>query len=143
MQIIRRRYSPRRVPDWTVPALAVAFGILTVVRGIGWMTGTRETTIATVVMDALLNPFWWGLGLVAGGSALVAAYASRRHFLIWLAHGHLLAMYTCIAITVIQSTFAFGGGWQHITAPLGGALWHGFCTWLTGPSPSRGVADAD
>lgn len=132
-----RRYVPPRVPRPVIPAVAIGWALLTITRGLDYVTGNQPGAQSEIVMRALTDIEVWGAALVAGGVLLIAAYACRVHLLVWLAHLLLAAIYACCAITIAQAARLAGDGWSALSWSLGGFTWHLLVLCLTKPLPPR------
>ena len=123
------------LPPAVVLPLTLAFGALTLTRGTGWLFGQRPGTVSDLMLDNGVGLKAWGAVLTVGALGLFAAYAWRRHFPVWCAHGFLFATYFGITITTLDAALRFGGGWEHLAAPVGGCAWHAVLSRTMRPFP--------
>lgn len=137
MTALRLRHQPPALPARILVAVTLAFAALTIVRGVGWITGTPEESLSWVVLNALGSSDVWGGIVVATGCAVLAAYASRIHPAVWAAHGIAACVYLLLTVALAQAAAELGSGWQHAGPPAGAVLWHTLLAWLTGPLPPR------
>lgn len=129
------RYQPPSIPPQVLVALVVIFALLSFARGLDYAVN-GDVAQSLIVLNALGNLRIWGVVIMLASTAVVTAYAVRRHFLIWFAHVIMAALQLCIAVTVAQAIRDLGvGGWASFVAPAGALLWHSALAYLTRPFP--------
>lgn len=133
------RYQPPRIPIRAFVALQLVFAGLSLARGLDYAIGDDDQSQSLIVLDALGNIEIWGVVIMSAASFLIAAYAMRRHFLIWLGHVVMASVYACIAVTVAQSVWLVGDGWALLGPPVGTVVWHFTFAHLTRPFPRPGA----
>ena len=132
-----RRHTPAGIPPRVLTGLVLAFACLTVLRGYGWVTADPGVSLSLVMMVGLHDTTSRGIAVMAAGGLVLAAYASRRHVAVFLAHGLAAATYAALTASITTAVLAAGSGWQHVTPMLGGVAWHLLLAWLNGPLPSQ------
>lgn len=137
MSHLAHRHLTPAIPPWIVKVLVLVFAGLTIVRGIGYLTGEPSTSIPLVAMAALRDPDVWGVLTIVAGSLIVLAYISRLHVAVWAAHGLAAVLYAGLTVALGQAAFDYGAGWQNVGPVAGGLAWHSLLAWLTGPLPSQ------
>lgn len=125
------------LPAKLVLTITLLFLPLSLLRGVDWAFIREPGTVSQLMLDNSVGLHTWGLGLIAGNSFLLAAYALGRHFLVWTGHGVLCALYLGISLTTLSSVVDYGAGPGQLVAPLGAVIWHGVIALVMRPFPRR------
>lgn len=127
---MRRAASARYVyptfPGGVVQALTLTFVTLTIVRGAGMLE----------------DGAFFGGTLIAGGVLYWAAWASRRHLAVWVAHCLLFCAYFALGWHNLGRALADLKGWEVIVSAIGGMVWHGLLSRQMRPMPPHPGRDA-
>lgn len=133
------RYQPPSIPPHLLVGLVVTSALLCFVWGLDYTVGQDEGSQSLVVLKALGQIELWGVAMMATAAGLLAAYALQKHFLIWLSHVIMAALYVCVSVTVAQSSWIAGDGWAAVVLPAGTLCWHLVLLTLTRPFPRPGA----
>lgn len=133
------RYQPPSIPPQVLVGLVVVFATLSFAQGLDYLIGDDDRSQSLVVLRALGRLELWGTVIMVAAASVLAAYALRRHFLIWLSHVVMAAVYLCVTVTVAQSVWLIGDGWAVLVLPLAALAWHLFLLAVTRPFPRPGA----
>lgn len=136
------RYQPPSIPPQVLVGLVVVFATFSFVRGLDYAIGEEQQAQSLIVLRALGHIEAWGWLIMAAAANVLIAYALRRHFLIWLSHVLIAALYLCVTVAVAQAIWKLDvGGWAAIVAPAGTLVWHLAVLTLTRPFPRPGTGN--
>lgn len=133
------RYQPPSIPPQVLVGLVVVFAVLSFGRGLDYAIGDDERSQSLIVLRALGRLELWGVVIMIAAAGVLAAYALRRHFLIWLSHVLMASVYLCVSVTIAQSVWLVGDGWAVLVPALGTVAWHIFLLTVTRPFPRPGA----
>ncbi|WP_228941851.1 hypothetical protein [Nocardioides sp. Leaf374] len=134
---MRGDLQPPSLPAKLVLTITLLFLPLSLLRGVDWAFIREPGTVSQLMLDNSVGLHTWGLALIAGNAALLAAYAARQHFPVWCGHGLLWAIYVGISLTTLSSVVDYGAGPGQLVAPLGAVIWHGAIALVMRPLPRR------
>lgn len=116
---VTARYVYPTFPAGIVQALTLTFVTLTIIRGAGMLE----------------RGAFFGVTLIAGGALYWAAWASRRHFAVWAAHGVLVCAYFALGWHNLGAAIRDEQGWETLVPAIGGVIWHGVLSRQMRPMP--------